>query len=351
MNSNIVNQFELLVKKNSEDISKAIELKMSDEQRKQSFRLRTNRRVLNMLKNYPEKITKENYKELIHIDGIGKSSIEKIKEILETGKLGEVSGLKKDKKSEVLAELEGVINIGRSKAVELYNDGVKSVKDLQRKIKSGKIEVNDKIMLGLKYYKRFQEKIPREHIDDVEKFLQGRISYLNKKNKYNFKNKYILTVCGSYRRGKERSGDVDVLITKVNVSKKSKNLEEHLPKIIHMLKKPWKSNDYEPLLIDNLTDVTPTKYMGFGKLGKKLPFRIDIRFVPYESYYTALLYFTGSGELNKKMRQIAKEKGYKLSEYSLTKIDSNKSELIRSEERVFEILGMDYLEPTEREVL
>ena len=32
------------------------------------------------------------------------------------------------------------------------------------------------------------------------------------------------------------------------------------------------------------------------------------------------LYFTGSGDLNKKMRQIAKDKGYKLSEYGLFKI-------------------------------
>ena len=350
MNSSIINQFELLVKKNSDDISKAIELKMADEQRKQSFRLRTNKRVLSILKNYPEKITKENYKELIHIDGIGKGSIEKIKEILESGTLSELSGFKKDKKSEVLEELEGVINIGRSKAVELYGLGVKSVKDLQKKIKSGDIEVNDKILLGLKYYKKFQEKIPREHIVDVEKFLQGRVEYLNKKEKLNFKNKYILTICGSYRRGKSSSGDVDVLITKIGSSKKSKDLNKHLPKIVNILKKPWKSNDYDPLLVDNLTDVTPTKYMGFAKFSKKLPFRIDIRFVPYESYYTALLYFTGSGELNKQMRQIAKEKGYKLSEYSLIKIESNKSELINSEERVFEILGMKYLKPTERDI-
>jgi DNA polymerase (family 10) len=39
----------------------------------------------------------------------------------------------------------------------------------------------------------------------------------------------------------------------------------------------------------------------------------------YESFPSALLYFTGSAELNKKMRQVAKEMGYKLSEYGLFK--------------------------------
>ena len=77
MNSKIVSEFEMLVKKNQDDVNTAIELKLVDDQRKQSFRLRTNRRVLNVLKNYPEKITDKNYKELINIDGIGRGLYQK----------------------------------------------------------------------------------------------------------------------------------------------------------------------------------------------------------------------------------------------------------------------------------
>ena len=60
--------------------------------------------------------------------------------------------------------------------------------------------------------------------------------------------------------------------------------------------------------------------MGFciiKQAGKKnnIARRIDIRFVPYDSYYSALLYFTGSAELNRKMRQIAKSMKLKLSDY------------------------------------
>lgn len=349
MNDKIVDQFSKLVQKNQEDVNKAIEIKDSNEQRKQSFRLRTNKRVLNVLKNYPEKITKDNFKELLHIDGIGKGTITKIEDILTNGIISELKSYKsKDNKEKIIDELEGVINIGRSKALELYNDGVKSVEDLKKKISQNKLEVNDKILLGLKYYKNFQERIHREHIEDMEIFLKDRINYLNRKKKYNFKNKYILKICGSYRRGKLTSGDVDVLITKVNIDSDNKNKDKYLPEIIHMLKKPWKGNNYDPFLVDNLTDVTPTKYMGFAKFKDNLPVRIDIRFVPYDSYYSALLYFTGSGDLNKVMRNLAKEKGYKLSEYGLFRLSDNKKIYLTSEKDVFDTLGMFYLEPEER---
>ena len=207
--------------------------------------------------------------------------------------------------------------------------------------------MNDKILLGLKYYKKFQERIPRKHIVDIEEFLNGRIKYLNRKEKLTFRDKYILTVCGSYRRESDSSGDIDILITKMSTNEKSKD-NEAFTENSKNVKKALEGNDYEPLLIDNLTDVSPTKYMGFGRFMCKLPVRIDIRFVPYSSYYTALLYFTGSGDLNKLMRNKAKECGYKLSEYSLVNLKTNKKMLINSEEDVFKILGMNYIEPKNR---
>lgn len=346
MNSLIIEQFKLLVKKNENDLNKTIEDKDTNAHKKESFRLRTNKRILGILKKYPEKITSENYKDLIKLGGVGKGTIEKIKQILDHGYIEEVKGFKSDNsKDQILEELESVINIGKSNALELYNNGVKSVSDLKHKIKHKKIVVNDKILLGLKYHNNFMERINRDHIDKVNKFLQDRISYLNKKNKYNYKNKYILTICGSYRRENKTSGDIDVLITKANVSTGSSHIDKHLPEIIKMLKKPWKGNNYEPFLIDNMTDITPTKYMGFAKYKDTQALRIDIRFVPYDSYYTSLLYFTGSRDLNKIMRNKAKDLGYKLNEYSLVNIKTDKKIKINSEEKVFELLGMEYLEP------
>ena len=65
----------------------------------------------------------------------------------------------------------------------------------------------------------------------------------------------------------------------------------------------------------------------------------------------ALLYFTGSKELNTSMRQMAKDQGYKLNEYGLYKITSKgeKNTPCKSEAEIFEKLGMKYIEPELRE--
>ena len=72
--------------------------------------------------------------------------------------------------------------------------------------------------------------------------------------------------------------------------------------------------------------------------------KIDIRFVEPQSFFTALLYFTGSAELNKQMRQIAKIKNLKLSEYGLFKENGEKIP-INNERDIFDILEMEYIIP------
>jgi DNA polymerase/3'-5' exonuclease PolX len=67
----------------------------------------------------------------------------------------------------------------------------------------------------------------------------------------------------------------------------------------------------------------------------------------YDSYYSALLYFTGSAELNRKMRQIAKSMKLKLSEYGLTKENGTRLP-ITSEYDFFKILKIEYLPPNLR---
>ena len=117
-------------------------------------------------------------------------------------------------------------------------------------------------------------------------------------------------------------------------------------RLIKRLKKDIKSNNNKPLLLDDMTDKdVDTKYMGFAKYKKKPVRRIDIRFVTYESFHSALLYFTGSADLNKKMRQLAKTKGYKLSEYGLFKLTTGERIKTKSEEDIFKKLGMSYIDP------
>ena len=76
--------------------------------------------------------------------------------------------------------------------------------------------------------------------------------------------------------------------------------------------------------------------------------RIDLKVVPQACLPCALLHFTGSDHLNKRMRLRAGELGYKLSEYQLVKVgpdgkEIGASEQVDSEEAIFKFLGMEYI--------
>jgi len=346
-NEKIITEFEKLIafiKNESDDFKKAKEVKKVTAN---NFRLRQLNNVLTILKKYPEKITKKNYLELKEIDGIGSGTIDRVKEILETGKLAELANFTKTDqgKEKILEELESIVGIGRAKSVELYDQGITSIKMLKDRIKKKTIEVNEKVELGLKYYGLYETNIPRAEIDKVYKILTKIIDKMNKENKLDDSNKYVFEVCGSYRRERPTSGDIDVLVSKLGTKDNNNDPTPHLENFINKLKLPIKTNGDKPLLVDDITDKNfETKYMGFAKYKDNAIRRIDVRYVPYESFYSALLYFTGSADLNKKMRSIAKNMELKLSEYGLFKADGTKLK-IKSEEDFFKYLGLDYIEP------
>lgn len=350
LNENIIKEFERLiafVKNEKDEFQRKKDIKNVTAN---SFRLRQLSTVVAVLKRYPEQITKDNYKELKEIDGIGTHTIERIKEILDNKKLSELGDFKdkSEKKEDILEELESIVGVGRANALDFYSQGITSVKMLKEKIKKKEIEVNEKIELGLRYYGVYKKDIPRAEIDEVNKIVGKIINKLNRKYQLTDSSKYIYQICGSYRREKPTSGDIDVLVSKLDTKDDTDDSINHLERIVHALKKDLKYNDDKPLLIDDITDKNfETKYMGFAKYKENPVRRIDIRFVSYESFYSALLYFTGSAELNKKMRMIAKNKHLKLSEYGLFKQDGTKLK-IKSEEDFFKKLDLDYIEPKYR---
>jgi DNA polymerase beta len=347
MNPNVINEFEKLVNFIQLEIDKSKENKNQKEIVANTFRLKQIKNALATIKKFPKKLTVDNLNEFSELPGIGKGTIDRINEILLKGKLDELKNFKdtgnEDKKA--IEELESVVGIGRSTALDFIKQGIKSVDELKKKIASKEIEVNEKILLGIKYYGKFQGNIPREEIEKIKIILTKIIDKMNKHYQLDDTNKYIFEICGSFRREKPTSGDIDVLISKLDTSSNSSDNINHLERFVKRLKKSIKSNDNQPLLADDITDKNyETKYMGFAKY-KDNPFRrIDIRYVAHDVFPSALLYFTGSAELNLKMRKIAKSMKLKLSEYGLTKEDGTKLK-IQSEYDVFKILKIEYLAP------
>jgi DNA polymerase/3'-5' exonuclease PolX len=347
LNYNIIVEFEKLVNFVQKEIDEAREKKDQKLSIANTFRMKQIKNALAIIKKYPKKLTTENLDEFAELPGIGKGTIDRIKEILKNGKLEELANFKdtanKDKK--IIEELESIVGVGRATALDFVKQGIKSVEDLKKKIASKEIEVNEKIQLGVKYYGKFFGDIPRDEITKIYKLIDKVIDKMNKHYKLDDSSKYIFEICGSYRREKPTSGDIDVLVSKLGTKMELEDEINHLDRLIKRLKKPITQNDNQPLLIDDITDkYYETKYMGFAKY-KDNPFRrIDIRFVAHDVFPSALLYFTGSAELNKKMRALAKKMKLKLSEYGLTKEDGTKIP-VNSEYDVFKVLKIEYLEP------
>jgi DNA polymerase/3'-5' exonuclease PolX len=300
MNTLIINQFNLLLTDNT----------------KNKYELNSYKKVIDIISKLEFKITKSNINKLKDIKYIGTHTIKRIEEILENGKLAEC-----DNDAFEISKLTSIHGIGIVKSQKLY----------QKKITFNNIdtyldELTHEQQIGVKYKNDILEKIPRKEITQFKTKFKTVLKKYNKDLEFE--------ICGSYRRGNKTSGDIDVLITNNN---KKNNIQ--LQNLIEYL---TESN----ILIDHLTLHGNKKYMGLTKIDK-IARRIDIRLVPREYYYYALLYFTGSDKTNKYMREIAKTKGWKLNEYELID-DKNKNFIVKSEEEIFIILDIDYIEPKNR---
>ena len=133
---------------------------------------------------------------------------------------------------------------------------------------------------------------------------------------------------GSLRRLKETIGDIDILA--------EAEKEEALKVMDAFVSLP----DVEQVILKGSTKSSVILREGTA---------IDLRVVPPESYGAALQYFTGSKEHNIELRNIAIKKGYKLSEYGLYSKESEKQIAGKSEEEIYEKLGLAYIPPELRE--
>ena len=301
------------------------------------YRLKSIKVALNIIEKYNKSIIKlSDLDYIIKIKGIGQGTIDRIKEIILTGKLSEVKITKDDKQYlKMIEELEEIYGIGRNTAYKLFKEyKIKSIDELIQKVNNNEIKVSDNIKIGLKYVNKLDTNIPRQDISDFHEyilnlFLQIDINLFG-------------TICGSYRRLKPTSGDIDLIIIHQDYKKIEDKIKVNYLDII--VQELIKKN----IIIESLTRTdVKTKYMGIFKWNNSKQRRIDIRFIPTQSYYSAILYFTGSKDFNKNMRLIAISHNYTLNEYGLYD-EKKKIFKINSEKDIFDILGMEYITPDKR---
>ncbi|TSC78158.1 MAG: DNA polymerase (family X) [Parcubacteria group bacterium Gr01-1014_33] len=261
---------------------------------------------------------------LMEIPGVGKGIAGHIEELFKKGSFKEYRDFKRKYPIDVLG-LVAIEGVGPKMVKLLWEKlRVRAVNDLEKAARAGKIRAlerfgeksEQKILKGIEFLKQSGGRqalgFALAEIRSLEKMIQL------------FPEVARALVAGSVRRRKETIGDIDILAA----SKRPARVMEQF------LKLPFIAHVYAKGTTKTLV-----------KLKNGLD--ADLRVVPKESWGAALNYFTGSKEHNIALREIAIQKGWKLNEYGLFK--GEKMIAGRTEEEVYEKLGLRYIEPEMRE--
>jgi DNA polymerase/3'-5' exonuclease PolX len=295
----------------------------------ETFRARAYQKAQESIMLFPNDIN--NLSQLTNYPNIGSSIIEKLNEYVQTGT---IDILEKDKNNPINIFCE-IYGVGPKKAQELVDSGIQSIDELR--IRKNEF-LNDIQKIGLKYYEQIMQRIPRTEIQDFENLFTHVFETVNKDGNAFFE------IVGSYRRGAETSGDIDVIISdKLGSGTIYKKFIDKLVQskiIVEVLSRgPCKT-----LVIAKLPD---------SQMGNRIARRIDFLYTPPDEYAFALLYFTGSKIFNTVMRQHALIKGFTFNEHDMYTIQNKKkgekvNRSFNTEKDIFDFLGLEYKTPLER---
>jgi DNA polymerase (family 10) len=263
-------------------------------------------------------------KALMEIPGVGASIAEKIEELVKTGKLQYHEDLKK-KIPVDLESLYGIEGLGPKTIKTLYQElGVKTIDDLEKAAREHKIsklpgfkeKTEQNILKGIEFAKKGKGRYILGFTLPLIRDIETRLKSLPGVAR--------AIASGSVRRWKETIGDADFLVI---------------------------SDDHERVMefFTSMPEVIDVISKGDTKSTVKLKtgMDVDVRVLQEENFGAALQYFTGNKDHNVALRRIAQEKGMKLSEYGLFK--EGKQVAGRTEEEVYETLGLQWMPPELRE--
>ncbi len=295
------------------------------------FRVRAYRNGARAIRDLPESVASlaaDNPERLLEIDGIGKAVAEKATTLVRTGQLPQLNELLAEIPESVLAIMR-IPGIGPKKAAAVFHQlGITTLDDLKTACEAGRIR-------GLKGFGAKTEKAildgiaiaatagQRMYWAEADQIAQELREHLR-----SCKSIEQLELAGSYRRGRDTVGDLDILV----VAGQSAEVMDRF---------------------GSFPGVAEVLGRGDTKMSVRLSsgFQVDLRIVPPESFGAALQYFTGSKSHNIVLRGLAKQRGLKINEYGVFRVEGDRETYIAgaSEEGVYATLDLPCFAPELRE--
>jgi DNA polymerase (family 10) len=294
---------------------------------KWTFKAAAYDRAVRSLESYPERVedlARNPDRKLTEIPGVGEDLAKKIKELVESGQCQyhqELLG----KIPKGLLDMLRLQTVGPQKVRLFYNQlKITSIDELEAAARAGRLrelpkmdaKSEENILKAIETFKRAAGRFLLNAATETAEELTVYLAECKAVEK--------VTPAGSLRRGRETVGDLDLLVT----GRDHARIAEHFaafPGIVEILAK------------------------GEDKVSVKLKndLQVDLRLLDAASYGAALQYFTGSKEHNVALRDRAKRRGWKLSEYGL--FEGDKILASRAEEEIYAKLGLAWIPPELRE--
>jgi DNA polymerase (family 10) len=276
-------------------------------------------------------IAEDESRSLMDIEGIGRDLAEKIATLLDTGTLPMLAELQATIPASVLT-LSRVPGVGPKKAARIHADlGVTNLTELRAACEQQRVRVlkgfgaktEEAILKGLAVAEKACERLrwADAHVT-VERLLEHMRAAPGVRQ---------LEAAGSYRRGRETIGDIDLLADADDAS----SAMEHFGKY---------------------ADVADVIGRGETKMSVRLDtgLQVDLRVVPMASFGAALQYFTGSKDHNVVLRGLAKQRRLKINEWGVFRVGADGAEqgpaiAGRTEAEVYAALDLPCFPPEMRE--
>lgn len=317
---------------NTELINTLEEMRRISEIRGEVYREKAYRKAISSIKRLTYKISKDHLPDLRDnkIPGVGEGILSKIVEFITKGRIAELEKLKKSKEVQAHKILGGILGIGPAAVEDLISKKIYTLAQLRKAIATGKVQLNHMQKLGLAYYRDLNERIPRAEVTALGEFVRRTLVGIKPGIRFE--------ISGSYRRGAQTSGDIDIIITHENYD------GEFLTKFRNAIA-------HDQNFIDTISSGEQRLTFLYRAPESGKVRQIDLLWIPMEQYWPAVFYFTGSGNWNEYTRGIAKKKGLRLNQMGLFRVKSN-GDLepipVRTEHDIFAALEIPYRSPEER---
>ena len=294
------------------------------------FRIRSYRNAAGVIENHPERIMDilaDPARRVTDMPGIGKGLAAVLAEIRARGSFERRDSLLA-KYPPTALELLKIQGLGPKTIARLWEHyRVSTVDDLERICLEHKLrelprlgaKLEEKVLRSIAHYRQSAGRFLLSYAAEVAESLTRHLAATPGLEK--------ITPAGSYRRGKETVGDLDLLVAGPGAAAALDRFVAYSGVAEVLAKGPNKAS---------------------AQVGSP-PIQVDVRAVPIESYGAALQYFTGSKDHNVALRTRCLRLGYTLNEYGLFRLEDNAKAAGETEEDVYRRLELDWIPPELRE--